>query len=119
MELPVVFIPVRTCATEHARFRLIVTGDCAHEVGRAIDDLVGIDIQLKWLLPVLGDLIEHVLVMTGRIWHGALGLAFPGTKDGFHGLRRGRYRGEEESQENEIRSSHRNSEMHMISEGWP
>ena len=85
VKLPIIVILVARCAAQSARFRFVAARQSAHELRRAIDNLVAIQVQLKGIPFVFGDLIEHMLVVARRARNRALRLPFPGSEDRFVG----------------------------------
>ena len=83
MEFPIVFVPVAGRAAENTGFGFIVTAQRAHEIRRAINDLVSVQIQLKWILPVLGNLKQYVLVLAWRVRDCTFGVTLPRPNDVF------------------------------------
>jgi len=81
VKFPIIVIFVARRAAQRSGFRFVVTSKRAHEIRRALDNLVGIDIQLKRIFLVLGNLIQHVLIMARRIRNSALRIPFPGTEN--------------------------------------
>ena len=77
VKLPVVLFAGIAGTTQRFLFAMILTGQSAHEFRGSIDDLVGVEIQLRKIFLVNGKLIEHMLIVAGRIWDRAFGFAFP------------------------------------------
>ena len=78
VKFPVILLAGIASTTQRFLFPMILTGQSAHEVRGSIDDLVGVEIQLREIFLVHGKLIEHMLIVAGRIWDRAFGFAFPG-----------------------------------------
>jgi hypothetical protein len=75
--------PVGIGGTAEAGFvPVILAENRSHELLRTIDDLVGINVQLGWILLVGSNAINDVLVVARRIRGGALGLALPSANHG-------------------------------------
>ena len=63
VKFPVVLVFVARRATQRSGFRFEATRERSHEIRRALDDFVGINIQLEGIFLIPRDLIQHVLIM--------------------------------------------------------
>src|SRR3974390_2688018 len=97
MEFPIVIILVARRATQRSGLRFVMARERAHEFRHSVDDLVPIHVQLKRILLVLRDLIEHMVSMAGRTGNGALRVPLPGTENRLVGGKGSRRRQQNEN----------------------
>src|SRR5207302_3323940 len=93
MEFPVVLVLSARSATQRPGLRFKVAAQSSDEFRRPFDDLVAVEIELKWIFLVLCDLVEDVFIMARGIGNHALRVSLPGTKNRLvGGPQRGRCR---------------------------